>query len=419
MTAASSGVRAIAVWTARVLTGSLFILSGWSKAVDPHGFVYKIIEYLNVWGLMPYILPAFITVVAITLSVAELTVGVLLFTGCLRRSAALAGLCIMAFMLPLTVYIYIANPVADCGCFGDLLIVSNGATLLKNIIATLLLAVCLIWRKTALPLYRPSLQWLVVVLTVAYGVVVAFIGWHLQPVVDFRPYAPGKSILASADEDVADDIYIYERNGQSREFTLENLPDSTWTFIDRKSGGNESHRVFEIFDGEDEVTYDVLDEISEGDALILTISEPGLDNLTRSRMANELYDYAESHNITMIGVAALSDSALEQWKDLNLPSYPVYSSSDTSIKELARGKMGLVYLHNGIVEWKRDFTTLPADLTEFDNPLSRIAVVDDGRLATVLTTAYGCAMLVLLLISLLTKITFRPRLSTPIQKGHS
>lgn len=403
----ASTAKAAAVWCARILAGAMFILSGWSKTVDPHGFVFKIDEYLNVWGIAQYVFPQLVTVGAIGLSIAELTIGVLLASGCLRRTAAVAALCVMAFMLPLTVYIYVANPVADCGCFGDLLVVSNGATLLKNIVATALLILCLVWHRHAAPLYRPALQWLVVVMTVFYGIAVAFVGWQLQPVVDFRPFAPSKSMVPDEDETTDSRTYIYERDGQRREFSLDQLPDSTWTFVDLADHPAEAdHRIFEIFDGDDEVTYDVLDGIAEGDALILGISQPSLDNLTRSRMANELYRYARDNGIEMFGVAALSGEALEQWEELTLPEYPLYSSSDTSIKELVRGSMGLVFLHDGTVVWKRDFTTLPPDLLEYPRPLEAVWRVDDGRLALVMTSVYGCAMLALLLISQLTRITF-------------
>lgn len=405
----ATALKAIAVWIARVLTGVLFILSGWAKTVDPRGFVYKINEYLTVWGIDDLVLPGLVMVGAIGLSIFELVIGVLLLTGCLRRSAAVLGLCVMAFMLPLTIYIYISHPVADCGCFGDLLVVSNLATMLKNVAATLLLCICLAWHKVAPPLYRPDLQWLVVVVTIFYGIAVAFVGWQLQPMIDFRPYSPGTSVIPAEEEaDFESQRFIYERDGEQKEFTLNNLPDSTWTFVDRIEG-DEAHQnpqhVVELFDGDDEVTYEVYEELAQGDAFLLCVAEPGLNNLTRSRLANELASFAISHDIDIIGIAALSGEALEQWKELSLPSFPVYSSSDTSIKELVRGEMGLVFLRNGVVQWKRNFLSLPPDLLERDRPLESIWHVDDGRLAVTLTATYGAAMLLLLLVSTLTTIT--------------
>lgn len=418
--ATANFLKATAVWVARIATGALFILSGWAKSVDPRGFVYKITEYLNVWGITDVFFPGLIMVGAIALSIFEMVLGVLLLTGSLRRSSAIMGLVVMAFMLPLTVYIYVADPVADCGCFGDLLVVSNFTTMMKNVVATLLLVVCLVWHGAAKPLYRPDLQWLVVALTTFYGIVVAFVGWQLQPMVDFRPFAPGTSLLPAEDEDVAgEDKYIYERDGVQQEFALDELPDSTWTFVDRVPDNTAAHaHVFEIFDGDDEVTYDVLEELAEGDALILGVAEPGLNNLTRSRMAGELYRYAEDHDIKMIGVVALSGEALDTWKELVLPPYPLYSSSDTSIKELVRGSMGLVYLHNGTVVWKRNVTGLPPDMLERPDPLENVWHVDDGKLAVTITGIYGASMLVLLMISALTTITITLRRKNKVEKEH-
>ena len=40
-----------AIWTARVIAGSVFILSGITKAIDIWGFVFKINDYLAVWHI--------------------------------------------------------------------------------------------------------------------------------------------------------------------------------------------------------------------------------------------------------------------------------------------------------------------------------------------------------------------------------
>lgn len=254
MSAGAPVWKVASVWAARLLTGAVFILSGWAKAVDPRGFVYKIGEYLAVWGidrLIPYEL---VILGAVVLSVVELTIGVLLATGCLRRSTPICGLVMMLFMLPLTVYIAVADPVADCGCFGDLLVISNTATMLKNVALTALLVLCLVWHKAARPLYRPGLQWLVIALSCVYGLVLAVIGWQFQPVADFRPYGVGKTLVAD-DGTSGAERYVYEKNGERREYTLDMLPDSTWTFVERAGGASEATREgLAVFDGDDEVT---------------------------------------------------------------------------------------------------------------------------------------------------------------------
>ena len=406
MSAGAPVWKVIAVWVARVLAGAVFAVSGWAKAVDPRGFVYKIDEYLTVWGLDELIPSDIVLIGAVALSLFEMTTGILLLTGCLRRSSALSGLALMAFMLPLTLYIAIANPVADCGCFGDLFIVSNTVTFVKNLVITGLLLVCLLWYKAAQPLYRPGIQWLVVALTCIYGIIVSAIGWQFQPMVDFRPYGVGKTLVGESEE--GEYVYLYSKDGEDREFTLDNLPDSTWTFVERHSKGAEADALA-VFDGDYDITAELFDPSQQGDMLVLAVSEPGIDNLIRTRLANELYGYAQAQGIQMLGIVALSGENLERWMEMAMPDYDVYSASDTSLKQLVRGPIGLVYLHNGHVAWKRNFTTINPDFLEQADPLGSIHIVDDGRVARWLTGFYVAGLLLLLAISALTKINLRPK----------
>lgn len=413
MSAGAQWWKVLSVWVARIVCGTVFILSGWSKTVDPHGFVLKLEEYLNVWGISDIIPLDIVLIGAVGLSLFELITGVLLLTGSLRRSAAICGLAMMAFMLPLTAYIVIANPVADCGCFGDLLVISNTATFIKNIFITALLVIALIWHKAAMPLYRPGLQWLIIVLTGIYGITIATIGWQFQPVVDFRPYGVGKCLVAEENENESiEPTYIYSKAGVEREFPMSALPDSTWTFVrqgEKASDENLSGLAVFDMDGND-VAYDLFDpESCDSAMLVLAVTEPGIGNLTRSRMANEVYDYATAHGISMVGIIALSGDALQQWIELALPSYDVYSASDTALKELVRGSVGLVYLKNGHVVWKRNFATIEPDFLSNKAPFDNMRIVDDGHVAMWLTGFYVLGMLILLGISDLTKINIKPR----------
>ncbi len=385
-----------AVWAARILVGLVFILSGWAKSVDPWGFVFKIEEYLGVWHLSG-IPRDIVLVAAVGLSAIEFTIGTLLATGCLRRSTPICGLIFMAVMLPLTAYIAIANPVADCGCFGDFLIISNTATFIKNVVITGLLVIALIWNRAAKPLIAPSLQWIAITLSAVYSLALAMIGWNFQPVIDFRPYPVGAPIIAEADNSQAP-TFIYEKDGQQQEFSLDALPDSTWTYVDRIEPDAATEGLA-IFDGEDEVTDDVLDTSDDSMLAIIAIPEPGLDFLTRARFANDLADYISQRGGRTIGLIAASGETLENWIELARPNYDVYSASDTSLKQLVRGQTGFVLVENGIITIKCNFTTLPPDLLLSDHPLQQIAPIDDGKILLGLSVALALALALLGVVS--------------------
>lgn len=402
------------LWACRIIVGLTFIVSGWAKCIDPWGFVFKISEYLTAWHLADYI-PMELTVIgAVGLSLVELICGVSIVLGMLRRSMPIVALIMMAFMLPLTAYIYIANPVADCGCFGDLLILSNGATLLKNIFLTALIVVLVIYNRKARPLVRFYLQWLVGSLTGIYGITLALIGWNLQPVVDFRPFPTG-SQLAAVEGSTAP-AYIYSKDGVEKTFELDALPDSTWTFVSAARGVH-NEASLAVFDGDYEVTDEVLSpEALQGDMLIIAINNPSIEYLTRARLANELSQAVTDRGGKAIGLVAATGETLQQWVELARPIFDVYSTGDTGLKQLVRGNAAAVAVRDGKILWKRSLSTIDP-IAPIDSPMDAIEPVDDGKVAYWLTGAWIFGILFVIVLGLVFKSSSaKPRLEAETNK---
>lgn len=95
---------------------------------------YKIQDYLTAFGMAAWF-PTYLQLLfAIVLSALEFSVGVFLFFGIRRRFATTLALLLMIVMTPLTLYLALANPVADCGCFGDAWVLTNWETFGKNVV---------------------------------------------------------------------------------------------------------------------------------------------------------------------------------------------------------------------------------------------------------------------------------------------
>lgn len=385
-----------AVWLARILVGATFIVSGWAKSIDVRGFILKAGEYLDVWG---WTMPREVIITGcVALACFEFCTGVLILTGSLRRLAVWTAAAMMAFMLPLTVYIAIADPVSDCGCFGDFLIISNGATLAKNIVLSALI-VFLVCRNTRVAgLYPAPIQWIEISLSLGFPLLLGFIGYHVQPLVDFRPYKVGTKLFADNSASGGTGQYIYEKDGSEQAFALDALPDSTWTFVraTETGGGDAAVRGFEVRDRDD---IDVAPELASetGGLLLLVIPDPDLQFLARAHLANRLNDYAEAHGIAMAGIVGASGSTLDHWLALFRPHFPVYSAEDTSLKQLVRGDAALVYTENDVIRWKLALNWLDPQIAEYrgdDNILARIEPLDNGRIHTFLCITYATLMLI-------------------------
>ena len=398
--AAKAHLCTAAVWVARLIVSATFIISGWAKAIDPWGFIIKVEEYLTVWGLgFPR---EVVLTTCVSLACVEFCTGVMLATGSLKRFSAVTALGMMAVMLPLTVYIYLFDPVSDCGCFGDFRVISNGATLLKNIVLTALIIYLLIKGPSVKGIYPAPIQWLVITVTFAFPLWLSFVGYNVQPVVDFRPYKLGQPMFP--DESAGgQELYVYEKDGEKKSFELDELPDSTWTFVDVEASASVPERGFQILDSEG---VDVSAELAQADVpvLYLVIAEPDMQFLSRAHYVNRLSEYAFAHGVEFVALVGATGKELDLWMELTRPRFHVFTAEDTALKQLVRGDGALVYVSDGVIRWKRTLQSM-----DFSLPLGEeqgnvfetdIKAIDDGWLHSTVLGMYALSLVVIYLLSL-------------------
>lgn len=359
----------LTVWMLRILVGGVFIISGLAKAIDIWGFVFKIEEYLSVWHMMQP--RSLVLMGAILLSGYEFVFGLLLLLGCYKRVAVWALTATMAVMLPLSLYLAVANPVTDCGCFGDFWVISNTLTFVKNLIITAAL-IALLWLNPRLHqgLFQPAIQWIVGAIISLYIVIVALYGYNIQPMIDFRPYPIGARLLPpdtdaaeDADIDDSDIIFTYSKDGREEQFTLDNLPDSTWTFVSRTEPAQKttSGSVFTVYDRDgNDVTSEAISD--EGHELLLVIPEPRLIDISYTYFLNELKQWADSSDVRMVCLIADDRRAMDFLQDVSMATYDIYGVEDTKLKELVRGTMSLVELDNGVVRAKYSLSSIDSPI---------------------------------------------------------
>ena len=260
--------------TCRFLLAASFIFSGFVKAVDPLGFQYKIQDYLTAFGMASWFPSFFPLLGGIILSAVEFFIGISLFFATRRTLATSLALMLMIFMTPLTLYLAIFDPVSDCGCFGDAWVLTNWETFGKNIVLLFAAMMAFRHRRMLVRFISVKMEWLVSLYTLFFVFTLSFYCLDRLPVLDFRPYKIGKNILEGmtmpegAKPSVYESIFILEKNGEKKEFTLDNYPDSTWTFVDtrtilKEKGYEPAIHDFSMIDlntGED-ITDDVLTDI--------------------------------------------------------------------------------------------------------------------------------------------------------------
>lgn len=354
--------KAILTWFFRLVVGATFIFSGFVKAVDPWGTIYKMQEYIGAlhWDIFSGVLE----VMVFALIAFEFLAGVFVLLGCYRRGGPAMVLLFMVMMVPLTLWVWVKDPVADCGCFGDAIILSNASTFWKNVVITIMGVWLLIYEKKTLALITPALQWIALVCSGTYIILISWNAYFYQPQIDFRPYPVGTKLISDADSSTHFK-FIYEKNGERKEVNdTETLPDEAdgWKFVDRveiQSGEKSEsgkHKDLTIFDGEEDVTADVVAD--EGKQLILFI--PSLKDLGMSNqwIINSLASYSAKNSIDFITVASATEKEIEDWTDSSMADYQIYTADDTQIKEVVRGNPGIIYLSDGEIRWKSTLMAL-------------------------------------------------------------
>lgn len=355
----------------RLLFGAVFIFSGFVKAIDPLGSTYKIQDYLTAFGgffehFLPLAMPA-----AVALSTIELLIGLSLFFNIRARLGAWGGLLFMLVMTPLTLYIAIANPVSDCGCFGDAVKLSNTATFLKNIVLLAVVLVLFFNRKRMYPVFAPGMEWGVLLAFAVAGVGLSVHCYRHLPFIDFRPYKVGANIPEGmtvpegAPQDEYAITFIYEKDGVQQEFTLDNYPksDTTWTFVDQRStlikkGYEPPIHDFVI---EDEEWNDITDDVLayEGQTYLVVAYDLKLADEGAMAQVQRLYNRCVlSRDTRCYVLTASTDEDIEQLRQRTGVTYPFCKMDPITLKTIIRSNPGIVLIQGGTVQAKwawRDF----------------------------------------------------------------
>ena len=323
-------MRKVAVNICRLVLALTFIFSGFVKAVDPLGTQYKIHDYLMALGIGKMV-PDFTTLAAsVLLGATEFFLGICLLFAIRRRIVSKLVLLIMVLMTPLTLWLALSNPISDCGCFGDALVLSNWQTLWKNVI--LLCAAIVVWKW---PLEMPRLisrsnQWIVMNYSLVF--ILLFISaksLYTLPQFDFRPYHIGADI----------------RQGWLKMMEGEESPYQE-LFIEQ------------VEDGED-----ITEKILSDKGYTFLLIAPHLEQADDSRLdeINQMYEYSLDNGYPFYCLTASGEKAIEKWRDLTGAEYSFCQTDDITLKTIIRSNPGLVLMKDGKVIRKWSHNNMPEE----------------------------------------------------------
>ena len=355
----------IAANVCRVILACTFILSGFTKVIDPWGTALKVNEYLSIYG-MEWLQPAAMTF-SIWLCGAELMMGCMLLFKVRIRLISIFAVVSMCFFTVLTLLSATVLPVEDCGCFGDALKLTPWETFVKNLVL-LPMAFVVWWR------YRPdkifAFKPAEVALTCIFFSLSMYLGYYCYihlPLIDFLPYKVGVNIHEAMQQSPAVEagetetvlVYRNRATGEEREFALEDpewQDDTKWEWVDTRTT-SEAPSIrplvseFALRDAEGDATEEVITR--PGRVYMLCVTD--FDRLPRgcARRMARLVERARGEGA---GVVCLTPDPLygEMWHDFGTGEVRCYNIDASTMRTMLRAENGLVVLDDGTITAKRN-----------------------------------------------------------------
>lgn len=358
----------------RLLFGATFIFSGFVKAIDPLGFSYKMHDYLEAWHLTQF--DNLTLAAAIGMSALELCIGCCILFGIRLKETGWAGFAFMFFYTPLTLWIAMKNPVSDCGCFGDAIIITNWQTFWKNLLLLLLAIVIVATQKRQRNFLSPLPSWLLVFAFFTISVALSFYCLNFLPLFDFRPYkiganiSEGMAIPEGAEQDVYETTYTYAHDGVEQQFSQAEFikspylwEDSTWHFVSQESklirkGYTPPIHDFVIttLDGDD-----ITDEILTNDSTVYLIIMYDLSQTDTTHMAElrQLYNTKTAEDATFYALTASYEADIQKFINRTGAPFQFCTADPIMLKTVVRANPGIVVLKNGTIIDKYSHNRIP------------------------------------------------------------
>ncbi len=363
----------------RVLVGALFIFSGLIKLNDPVGFSYKLDEYFAPNVLDLTFLQPFVLELAIFIVILEVLLGVAVLIGFWKKITIWLLLAMIVFFTFLTFYSAYFNKVTDCGCFGDAIPLTPWQSFGKDVILLVLVLILVVNQKYVKPLFTRGLNTGLMVVSLAGSAILGIYVLNHLPVMDFRPYAEGKSIVEGMKP--AEELglkptkygtlyYLKNKeNGEEKKVTSREYVDDKW--YEKKEWEIQSDKTEAVIlsEGYEPPVHDFSIVLEDRDITEEILSAPAAFLLVSYKMEiteeeaypalNKFAQAAEKQDVPFIGLSASLPSTVEKMRHQLQTPFPFAVTDETTLKTIVRSNPGILLLKNGTVVAKWHWQDLP------------------------------------------------------------
>lgn len=360
----------------RILTGVVFVFSGFVKGVDPLGTAYRLEDYFIAfhWDFfIPYAL--FFSILLCTM---EFTIGIMLLFKLRMKIAAWLLLMVMVFFTGLTLNDAINNPVPDCGCFGDAIKLTNWQTFYKNLFLLPLSILIFYYRNKFTSSFNSFRQSVFTLIPIIAFAVFSYLCYAHLPVVDFTEWKTGRKLYLENPKPVEYFVtYKNKKSGATKEYLSPNFPynDSIWIeewqFVSQRVV--DPNKVFGksllIFDESgDNVTENIIR--NPGYQLVVNSYDLTKANSNAFQKINSLASEASNDGISTSVLVSAEKEVIQNFKEVNKLQLDFYIADDIILKTIVRSNPGLMLMKDGVILKKWHYNDLP-DYKELEKTFSK------------------------------------------------
>lgn len=358
---------------ARILLGLTFVFSGFVKGIDPWGSAYKFTDYFNAFQ-MPW-LTGLAFALGILLAAAEFSMGIALIFNFFLRITSWFTLAFMVFFTILTFVLALTNPVTDCGCFGDALVITNWQTFYKNIVLLALAIYIFVNRKNFKSKNGPILSIALTGMTIVFYFYLVSYSYNHCPIIDFSPYKVGVNIPDAmkipegAPKAVYENNFIYKniKTGEEKKFSEANIPwkdTLNWKYVKSEDpiliqkGYTPPIHDFRIEspEGEDIKDFYLYDEKG---TFVVIASNLKKTNMEGMRRIVQFAVEAKRKGYNFIGLTATSPTDFAAFKNETGAEFDFFNTDEITLKTIIRSNPGLILLKKGTIIGKYHFNDIP------------------------------------------------------------
>ncbi len=351
-----------------------FTISDKSKhEVSERIAVYELVNQDSFWvgffrGMKPYALS-----LSIFMCVLEVVLGFALLIGWQSKWTSYLLLAVIVFFTFLTWYSAYYNKVTDCGCFGDFIKLKPWHSFYKDIILLFFILIIVFKHKQIVPLFSPLFSInAMIVATLASLIFTIYCNMFL-PAWDFLPYKIGNNIKQMMEvpkgeraKDSTVMVFVYSKQNQVDSFVYPNMPDSSWTYVNRVDkviipAWKSKIHDFDFIqrpDNDVQIKDSLLN--SQRHALLIVVTHLEKSHEASWKAIQETSKEALKSGMAVYAVTASPLDVADAFVNEHQLPFKFNNADETLLKTMVRSNPGIMFWHKGVIIDKWSCRSVPA-----------------------------------------------------------